>query len=121
VLVDDTPPLLAPNTQDSITQADSGDSLEREFLASLTTSLISGAGGSESEAVTPNLSVEHMARRRHKSPGDDDSDDEEADRGFEQSGFGIGFAVDKNKRYRRTMEVPLTRLHKSLFSSLKIA
>jgi hypothetical protein len=107
VPVDDTPPLLAPKAQNSIIQTDSGDSLEREFLASLTTSLIGGVGTGESESVTPNLSVEHMARRRHKNAdhADEDSEEEEVDKGFEQSGFGIGFAVDKNKRYRRTMEV----------------
>ena len=112
ISVDDTPPSVSTfDTEDTpevaiatvgVTQFDL-DPDDSDFLATL-------AAAQErpeaSEPVLPSTSSIEVKDTTSEDPA-------ELQREFETCGFSIGSAVDKNKRYRRTMEV------KSVYSYFK--
>ena len=84
---------------------------DKDFLGSLTTQLEAGDASESQVLMTPALSVQKREDSDEEEREDSDEEDDGGEpdervlRGLEESGFGIGFAMDKNKRYRRTMEV----------------
>lgn len=78
---------------------------DKDFLASLTTQLEADDESESQVLITPAFSVQKREDSDEEDEGDGSEPDERVLRVLEESGFGIGFAMDKNRRYRRTMEV----------------